>query len=340
MVSRSRREVLVAFAGVASLGCMSRQVWGDKPVLESGSQAKPTDLIYFADGKHDATQAIQSYIDAAAVKRAVVNIPAGEYMVNPDVGISLHSGSRFELADGARLVAKPSHNSNYGVIRIYNVNDVVLGGGAIVGERDHHLGSGGEWGMGIDVRGSSNVVIHDISVSKCWGDGIYLGRGVKQSVPCKGIIIRNVTSVGNRRQGLSIVSCIGALVENSRFLNTSGTAPSAGIDLEPNKNDPVENIVIRNCIMQGNTGAGIQVVNNTAHVTVKNCEITANRDFGIFLGGVVKAVSITANKFTDNGIHDIYVARTVKNYELKNNIYSQTGISRVLPLSQQVYVEH
>ena len=48
-------------------------------------------------------------------------------------------------------------------------------GGQIVGERDRHLGSTGQWGHCIGVRGCKRVTVRDIRLSKGWGDGISVG---------------------------------------------------------------------------------------------------------------------------------------------------------------------
>ena len=63
-------------------------------------------------------------------------------------------------------------------------NDYVgkgLSGGRIIGDRDNHLGTTGEWGHGIMIRGSSRVTVRDIHISRCWGDGVSIGGAILHS---------------------------------------------------------------------------------------------------------------------------------------------------------------
>ncbi len=73
----------------------------------------------------------------------------------------------------------------------------------------------------------------------------------------------------NRRQGISLVSGRRIRIIDAKLTNTSGTAPSSGIDIEPNATtDVLEDIkVIRpRCI--GNDGPGVEVfLNNWNAVT-------------------------------------------------------------------------
>ena len=62
------------------------------------------------------------------------------------------------------------------------------------------------------------------------------------------VVIRNCISHDNDRQGISVISAVNLLVDNCVFSSTRGTAPEAGIDLEPDTPDQrLVNCVIRNC---------------------------------------------------------------------------------------------
>ena len=59
---------------------------------------------------------------------------------------------------------------------------------------------------------------------------------------------------------MSVISVDGLLVEACTFANTWGTAPGAGIDLEPDGDDQsLVDIVIRNCVFENNEGHEILV---------------------------------------------------------------------------------
>ena len=146
----------------------------------------------------DDTAALQGVLD----RYDSVYIPDGVYYINADVSLRLRSNQALTLSDGAVLKALPSAREFYAVLNISNASNVTVKGGRIVGDRDSHLGTSGEWGMGIFVTdGSRDVTLSNITVSNCWGDGVYLGDGAS--------IVRNITLSGvtcdnNRRQGLSV----------------------------------------------------------------------------------------------------------------------------------------
>ena len=90
----------------------------------------------------------------------------------------------------------------------------------------------------------------------------------------------------NYRQGISIISVDGLLVENSKFNNTWGTPPSSGVDIEPDSPDEVvRNVVFRNCTFSDNYGDGIELFltnmrkdeSGEVSVLFENCRVTSNR---------------------------------------------------------------
>src|ERR1039458_585216 len=89
-----------------------------------------------------------------------------------------------------------------------------------------------EWRMGIALRGCRHVLIEGLRVESTGGDGFYVDGGGTFGWS-EDITLRNCTAYDNHRQGLSVISVENLLVENCLFANTWGTAPEAGIDLEP-----------------------------------------------------------------------------------------------------------
>lgn len=287
----------------------------------AGGDAATAGLVArYADGRSDATAAIQSLVDTASKGDGVVNLPGGDYLVDADRGVMLRDGTRMVLSPSTRLIASPQRKGSYAVIKIYGVRGASVSGGAIVGERHRHLGKGGEWGMGIDIKGSSSIRISNITISDCWGDGVYIGGW--KGVPSTDVALDNVTSLRNRRQGLSITSGDRILVSNSRFIGTSGTAPQAGIDLEPNKGERVSNVTIRNCEAKDNAGPGIMTWNSASNVKIIGCTIQRNGYFGVYLGGVVDSVEISGSVISDNKRQQVVVGSRVTNHKIERNTYS------------------
>jgi polygalacturonase len=117
------------------------------------------------------------------------------------------------------------------------------------------LYSKAEWRAGINLLDCTNVSVKHLTIENTGGDGLYL-TGVTDSR------VHNVTTDGAYRNGLSIISAENLLVDNCSFLNTGhfpwdnatgGTAPRAGVDLEPNMpSERLVNVTLRDCLAAGN----------------------------------------------------------------------------------------
>jgi parallel beta-helix repeat protein len=107
----------------------------------------------------------------------------------------------------------------------------------------------------------------------------------------------------------------GMVVKNSTFKNTIGAPPEDGIDIEPDQNDTVNNVLITGCIFTKNAGDGIQ------------CGVP-----GAFKGNAfVTNVVIDGNNISSNGMNSFKHAihngihitdcdgTQVKNNTIKNN---------------------
>jgi hypothetical protein len=233
---------------------------------------------YGADGRDadDDTDAIQAALD----RHDSVYIPDGTYYIDVDKALCIRSGQSLTLGENAVLQAIPTSSSLNSIIEITDVENVTVTGGTIIGDRADHTGSEGEWGMGIFILDSSDVVVRNVAVSDCWGDGVYIGG----TTPSSGIVIDGVTSDSNRRQGLSVTNAVGVEITNCVFTNTSGTAPSAGIDIEPNAGETVENITVSNTVCANNEGAGLDIVGWSEHIeniTVSDCTLSENGGSGL-----------------------------------------------------------
>ncbi len=70
---------------------------------------------------------------------------------------------------------------------------------------------------------------------------------------CRNVTIENVIATDHHRQGISVISVDGLRIRNSQFNHTSGTAPAAGIDFEPNSaNEWIADCVVENSLFQKN----------------------------------------------------------------------------------------
>ena len=240
----------------------------------------------------DDTIAIQKTIDyVASIGGGTVYIPDGTYMINAygtaeNGGIKPKSNIRIILSNNAILQAIATSGSHYQIVWFNGVNNSSISGGKIIGDRNKHLSTGGEWGYGIWVNSSNNISVSNIKVSDCWGDGILVGGNKTTQYYSQNVIIENFVCDNNRRQGISIISAKDLIIRNGILSNTNGTAPQAGIDFEPNvKTNITQNVLMENVQVLNNYGWGIDfwfynLIGGTGEkVTIKinNCTVTGNK---------------------------------------------------------------
>lgn len=258
------------------------------------------------DGTSDDTRALQAAIDALP-DGGTLALGPGNYVIDPERSLRLRSHTRLAMAPDTRLVARANAAPRAYVLLIEGVRDVQVSGGRIVGDRDHHRSTAGEWGHGIMVRGAEQVLLRDLHIARCWGDGISVG-GISGArvLPSRDIRIEDVVCAGNRRQGLTIGRSRNVRVLRSHFLATQGTLPGCGIDIEPDPGDGAEDIDIEACTLRGNHGAGLQVYERGRRIGVRRCIIRGNRGDGVLIRGGERCV-IEDNDIADNGLRGIVV---------------------------------
>lgn len=247
---------------------------GGEPVLNP-REANPVAVTRVAAGEvteasaawwgfneEDATEAIQRAISSKAGR---VTIP---YMGKPWIirPVMLKSNLELLLDPGVVILAKKGefHGGGDSLFRGTDmVNITIRGYGATLRmhKRDYQQApyKKAEWRMGLSFNGCTNVRVEGVRIESSGGDGIYVGTTGKQEY-CKDMVIKDVVCHDNHRQGISVIGAENLTIENSVFANTWGTAPGAGIDLEPDS--PAQrlvNIVIRNCTFENNEGHEILV---------------------------------------------------------------------------------
>ena len=189
------------------------------------------------DGVTDDTAAIKTAIQAVNSEYPILYFPAGTYLVSED--LTLHS-NMMVLGDGVNSVVQRAgqDDSHYWIFSIYNLQNVTVKNIKIVGDKNTHTGSGGEWGFGIAIYRSDSITVDACSIVDCWGDGIYVGSPediAAGMVPPSNIIIKNCVISGCRRQGISVTCVDGIVIRNCKITDISGTAPQSGIDFETNR---------------------------------------------------------------------------------------------------------
>ncbi|MBC7913374.1 MAG: hypothetical protein H7Y07_04550 [Pyrinomonadaceae bacterium] len=270
---------------------------------------------YVRDGSKDYT----SYIQSAITKNSNIVFPGFPLLVN-DSGLSVGSNKVITFLPGSEIRLKASDKEKYTIMEISGATNVILYNPVIIGDRDSHIGITGEHGLGIGIRGSTNVTVYSPKVSNCWGDGIYIGQSRLNPVS-KNIVIKDAHLVKNRRDGISIISVDGLVLDNLYAAYSDGTIPMCGINFEPNDTTcEIRNVNINNPRTEYNGSNGIQIgtrnmLGNTDKITditvVNHVDIGSpryafkmmcNRLLGTTgnMYGLVKIINPTWNKTETN----------------------------------------
>lgn len=326
-----RKALVMAIASLAlaavALPATAANWYTASPVIMIGSTSvNVRNFGAMGNGTNDDTAAFQAAINALPKAGGTVTVPTGTYMINALKGVSMRSNTRLSMVSDAKLAAIPNNQQRYWVLKVWSVNNVEISGGSIVGERTAHTGRGGEWGYGINISGSTAVSVHDIAISNSWGDGILVGAtgSGANAVLSSNVTLNHVTSTNNRRQGLTIAPSQQVYVVNSSFTKSNGTAPQAGIDIEPMTQGATRQVRIENTVLSGNVGNGIEMQDYVSAVVVTGSTIENNQGYGIFAKNV-KNLLITGNTIDENYLFGVALQSQTNNAQIDSNTVMWNG---------------
>jgi len=301
----------------------------DEPALPSATPAaapEGSDSVYVVENARfgiDSTgnnaRATTDGINAAlewakAEGYTTVAFQPGTYMVQctwsnrfdaPTDGILVPSGLTLDLA-GATFAIEPSSKPQYAIFAVVKQKDVVIKNGTLVGDRDQHTYAPSkdspthEYGFGICISDSENVLIQDVTIKDMTGDGVIIegsyfmrdnGDNVSSNVRIIGCSISNC-----RRQGISVVAAKDSEIASNEIYGISGTAPQYGIMLMLQLDYVIDNLKIHDNNIYDCAGGAIACNSGT------NCEVYSNTVSGNIL--VVHASDI---KIYKNTIQNSYI---------------------------------
>lgn len=257
-----------------------------------------------ADGTTDDTVALQAAWDAAAVYGIPLRLPAASTVLVD--AITIPAGGRLDL-NGSTL--KRATTTGTAMLTGTGISGVEIWGGTIDGDKASYATST-EWRHGVNLLGCSRVSLHDLTLTAHKGDGVYVG--INGSTECSDVVLDRVICDASHRNGMSVIAVDGLVATACRFISTSGTAPQAGCDIEPNSaTEKCTRIRFVGCTFSGNTGNGFLVALNTSRtaeqgkVTLTACAFDANTLAGIRLteSEDVQILGGSASSNATYGIH-------------------------------------
>jgi hypothetical protein len=203
------------------------------------------------DGVTDNTLAFQNLLGSG---NRTIHVAAGDYVTGR---LFIPANTILKLAPGVILRDSGLLGEHERLINIRTENVRIDGHGAnVLANRSAY--TTGEQRHGIFIFGAKRVVVDGLESTSHGGDGFYIGG--PSGNPSTDVVLRGCRADNNRRQGLSITSARRVRVIDCEFMNTNGTAPQFGIDLEPN--DPVDyldEILLLRAYTNANLGGGVLI---------------------------------------------------------------------------------
>ena len=246
---------------------------------------------------NQATQLQLGYDYATSKKRAF--IIDGAYSVdgavtgNEKIAFYIRSNSSLIFQKGVgKFIQLPTDTQGYDTIRVHEgVKNFIILDPEVVGDRDNHNGTLGEWGYLLTLYDCESGYIRAPKMTKAWGDGIHIGRrySYAQAKLPKNIIIEDMYISEARRNGLSLTGGENITLVRPTIANTNGVAPQSGIDIEPEESpDATELSYLKN----------IRIVDATLIDNLEHFNILCNKP-----NRHVDVIFTGTTKFINTGIH-------------------------------------
>lgn len=307
----------------------STQIIGQQPLFSrvtiKGSWNVPNiTTSMFADLKYDnSLRDVVALADPSVRNR--VYISEGDYYISLSSknksGMTIPSNTTV-IIDG-NLKLRPNNLKNYNIISIEKGQNVIIeGSGLIQGDKYTHTGEKGEWGMGINLHGAEKAIIRNLTIKDCWGDCIYIGGNSKD------VLVNNCILDHGRRQGVSITYASDVHIKNCVISNVHGTSPQYGIDVEPNANCKVNNVLIEGVVVRDCFG-GIKSWRNKKNANIHNvvlqqCKVIgAEAEYPIAMrrADVIEILNCSVDTKSEYSV----VVQDVEKLVAKGNDFKSTG---------------
>ena len=238
-------------------------------------------------------------------------IPAGTYLV--DGNLDIPSNTLVDCEVGAIIKRKPTSATHYYVMNMINKNNIELRNVYVLGDKSTHTGSTGEFGYCFNVAHSQNITLTNCTAEEAWGDGFYIGNNFEseKTQETNYILLDNCKALKCRRNGYALGCGDNITLRDCYAYKTQGTAPEAGLDLEPESPEGqpaayLNNVQIINFTSEQNDELGINVY--AAHKLIKNLVIDGHNAYSEKVG-----VRVTINSDVTQPTNVIYRNAYIRN---------------------------
>lgn len=202
--------------------------------------------------------------------------------------IFLSSNTHLQIKNVVRV--NSNNLQTYWVVGSINKKNIIVdGGGTIIGDVDTHDYSGGgtsEFGHGVVLLNCKNGIVRDLTTTKLTGDGVNISGDDENTddtydTASQNILIENIKSSYNGRQGISVIHCKGIVIRNCEITNIGNASaapngPWAGIDFEPMYPKAwTRDVLVDNCFFENNIGSDITFYGSPIkNVTIRDCNMS------------------------------------------------------------------
>jgi polygalacturonase len=184
--------------------------------LNGYAEQKTVVASKFGWNAEDATECLRAALKSGA-KTVRIDKQQSDWVLSSTV--RLPSNVEVVLEDGVTLRAMPERfkgltDSLLAVVREKNVTLRGEGTARLLMNKADYFDRTryriGEWRHAVNLMDAERLIISNLTIEASGGDGVYVNG-------CRLGLIDKVTSVGNARQGVSIISADRLMIRNSRF---------------------------------------------------------------------------------------------------------------------------
>ena len=285
-------------------------------------------------------------------------LPSGTYMidgVSPTNKYNVFRGGGIVVPSDINIIMDydtiikiiPNDAWGYSAFYVGRASNVAIKGGQIIGDKADHtynttIGKEtNEWGFGICIEASENVVVEGVRIRDCIGDGVIISPLGLSTDPnyrtSTNVTIKKCIIDNSRRNNISVTGCEYIMLEGNTLTNAGvgGVTPKFGVDIEGYGEGDIDyefplNITIKDNYIAGSKKASVCNFNGYG-VLITNNHVDSYLSYGfgtetVISDNVVKKLDSYASEI-DAGITALGVSTGIpgNNSIISNN--TVTGFS-------------